>query len=48
MKGYRTYMLSALVFVLGGVKALGLYDVPNEVFVMLVGAGAWTMRAAIK
>lgn len=45
LKGYRTYLLAALVFVLGGAKALG-FDVPNEVFIMLAGAGAWTLRAA--
>lgn len=47
LKGKRTYLLAVLTFVLGGLKALGL-DVPNEVFIMLAGAGAWTLRAAVQ
>ena len=46
-KGKRTYLLGGIVFVLGGLEALG-FDVPNEVFIMLAGAGAWTLRAAVQ
>lgn len=49
MKGYRTYILGAAIFIIGGLQALGV-DIPHapEVITMLVGAGAWTMRSAIK
>lgn len=49
MKGYRTYILAVALFVLGGLQALGV-EVPHaqEIMVMLGGAGAWTMRAALE
>ena len=46
MKGYKTYLLTTALFVLGGLSALGL-DVPKEVFIMLGAAGAFSLRAAI-
>ncbi len=48
LKGYRTYLLGALIFIIGGLQALG-FNVPHatDLITMLIGAGAWTMRAAL-
>ena len=50
LKGYRSYIVGALIFLLGGFKALGWVDEDfyQSALAILLGAGAWSIRAAIK
>lgn len=45
--GKRTYLIGFVVFILGGLQALG-YHIPSDVYALLGGAGAMSLRAAIK
>lgn len=47
LKGKKTYLVAGIVFVLGGLEALG-YAVPQELYVLLGGLGLYTLRSAIK
>lgn len=47
LKGYRTYLIGAVIFVLGGLQALG-YSIPAEVYTLLSGLGIITLRAGVK
>ena len=47
LQGYRTYIIAAIVFVLGGLQALG-FPIPPEVFALLGGAGLATLRASVQ
>jgi len=46
LSGKKTYIIGTLVFILGGLQALG-YDVPSDVFSFLGGLGLITLRSAI-
>lgn len=50
LKGYKTYIIGALVFVVGGLMALGIIpkDLGEMIIVFLAGLGAMAMRAGIK
>ncbi len=48
LTGYRTYLVGAVIFVLGGLKALGVFDTPDSVLIMLGAIGGITMRSAVK
>ena len=49
LKGYRTYIIAAALFVLGGLRALGYVDEATyqTAFSLLVPAGLATLRAGI-
>ena len=49
MSGYKTYIIGILVFIVGGVMALGIIpkDLGEMIIVFLAGLGAMAMRAAI-
>ena len=46
LDGKKTYIVSAIIFILGGVQALG-YEVPTEVYTILGGLLGVTLRSAI-
>ena len=48
--GYKTYFVGALLFVLGGLKALGKIDEAtyDTLFKALVGLGLITLRQGVK
>lgn len=46
MQGKKTYLISAVIFVLGGLNALGV-EVPVEVITMLGGLLGASLRAGI-
>ena len=50
LKGKRTYLVSAFLFILGGCYALGLIDETTLKLgtTLLTGAGLATLRGAIK
>ena len=50
LKGNGTYLVAVVLFVLGGLKALGYVDegIYNAAFSFLVPAGIFTLRRALK
>ena len=44
-EGKKTYIVGAIVFVLGGLQALG-YPVPEELYALFGALGLITLRAA--
>lgn len=46
LDGKKAYLVSAVIFIVGGLKALG-YEIPEEVVVMLLGALGASLRAGI-
>lgn len=46
LKGKKTYIVGTIVFILGGLQAIG-FHIPPELFTFLGGLGLWTMRAGI-
>jgi hypothetical protein len=50
LSGKKTYIVAAALFVLGGLKAVGIIDqaIYDALFAVLAAAGAASIRAAIK
>lgn len=46
LKGKKTYFVAAVVFILGGLDALG-YTIPAELYALLGGLGLGTLRASV-
>lgn len=46
LEGKKSYIVSALIFVLGGLQALGV-EVPSEVYAILGGLLGVSLRAGI-
>ena len=46
LDGRKSYLVSGIIFIVGGLKALG-YEIPDEVVVMLLGVLGGTLRAGI-
>lgn len=50
LKGKKTYIVAGLIFILGGLKALGLID--DEAYLVLIGlfnaAGLASLRNSLK
>lgn len=46
LKGKKTYIIGAIIFVLGGFQALG-YKIPAEVFTFLGSLGLVSLRAGM-
>ena len=46
--GKRTYIVAGITFVLGGLQALGVIDVPASVWAWLGAAGLGALRAGVK
>lgn len=46
LSGKKSYLVSSVIFVLGGLQALGV-QVPNEVYALLGGLLGVTLRAGI-
>lgn len=44
--GKKTYIIGAVVFILGGLSALGI-QIPTEVYALLGGLGLTTLRAGV-
>lgn len=47
LDGKKTYLVSAVIFVLAGLQALGV-EVPNEVYAILGSVLGVTLRAGIR
>ena len=47
LSGKKSYIVSVVIFVLGGLQAVGV-PVPNEVYVVLGGLLGVSLRQAIK
>lgn len=50
LKGKKTYIVAAVVFILGGLTALGVIDkdLAEKLAIILTGTGLATLRASIK
>lgn len=50
LSGYRTYLAAAVLFILGGLKALGIIDENTfqTVAALAAAAGLAALRAAVK
>ena len=50
LKGNGTYLVAVVLFILGGLKALGYVDegIYNMAFGLLVPTGIFTLRRALK
>jgi len=46
LAGKKSYLISAVIFVLGGLQSLGV-DVPTEVYTMLGGLLGGSLRAGL-
>lgn len=46
LKGKKTYIVGTVVFILGGLQAIGV-EVPAEAFTLLGALGLWTLRAGV-
>jgi hypothetical protein len=46
LEGKKTYIVAAIVFVLGGLQAIG-YPVPEYVYPLLGALGLGTLRAGV-
>lgn len=44
--GKKAYITSAVIFIVGGLKALG-YEIPDEIVVMLLGLLGASLRSGI-
>lgn len=47
LKGYRTYLIGAVLVVLAGLNAIG-FDISQDLLWALAGLGGITLRAAVK
>ena len=46
LSGKKTYLIGAIVFVIGGLEALGV-KIPPELLTLLGGLGLLSLRAAV-
>jgi hypothetical protein len=48
LQGKRTYIIGAIIFILGGLDAIGYADIADQIYTLLGGLGLITLRASVK